>query len=62
MNQGLVMVMVGGGGGGCWVEVEVEVEVELSTGVGSFEGVVEDWRSANESLIVRRLVVGFLEA
>jgi hypothetical protein len=30
--------------------------------VGSFEGVMEAWRLANESLIVRRLVVGVLEA
>jgi hypothetical protein len=30
--------------------------------VGSFEGVVEAWRSARESLIMGRLLVGFLEA
>ena len=36
------------------------MEVEVSMGV--WVGVVKPWRPANESLIVRRLVVGVLEA
>jgi len=52
----------GFGGGGVEVDVDV-VRRGLDGNVGSFERVVEAQRQANESLIMRRLVVvGYLEA